>query len=201
MIATSNSKFDCIVAGGGLQAGLLMLALNHFQPQARVLVIEKNARLFGNHTWSFHPADAPSSATWLDSIPMTTWPAYRVRFPEFEKRVDLGYSSFSSDQLFDAIDSLAHDGKLEVMNRTAVCDLSTNSLTTDCGQTFESDLILDCRGTKFDGLPDCGYQKFHGFEVELKDFDWPETIPTLMDATVDQQDGFRFLYVLPFSRR
>lgn len=46
----------------------------------------------------------------------------------------------------------------------------------------------------------CGYQKFVGLEVELsRDLERRE--PLLMDMSVPQHDGFRFVYVLPFSAR
>ena len=44
------------------------------------------------------------------------------------------------------------------------------------------------------------YQKFVGLELDL-DRDGPWEVPIVMDATVSQADGFRFVYVLPFSRR
>jgi lycopene beta-cyclase len=43
-----------------------------------------------------------------------------------------------------------------------------------------------------------GYQKFVGVEVELERPS-SEDIPVLMDATVSQNDGYRFVYLLPFS--
>lgn len=50
--------FDYVIAGGGLQAGLLVLALRHREPTATIAVVERADTLGGNHTWSFHEADS-----------------------------------------------------------------------------------------------------------------------------------------------
>jgi lycopene beta-cyclase len=43
-----------------------------------------------------------------------------------------------------------------------------------------------------------GFQKFWGLEVKTQE---PHGLihPTLMDATVEQKDGYRFIYLLPYS--
>jgi len=45
-----------------------------------------------------------------------------------------------------------------------------------------------------------GYQKFFGFEIEI-DYEWPVCKPIIMDDSVDQTDGFHFVYTLPFTPR
>ena len=88
------------------------------------------------------------------------------------------------------------------MTDTDVINVSEDSVLTRCGQLIRGRLVIDCRGPgaqkiQFAG---CGYQKFHGFELELED-DWPSKSPIIMESVVDQKDGFRFLYTLPFTPR
>lgn len=196
-------EYDFLIAGGGLQAGLLALAIGNHQPDARVLILEKNDRLFGNHTWSFHDSDVSKSVTWLKAVSCRHWPAYKVKFPGCEKRINLGYSSFSSAQLDAAVEAIALQGNLEIQTGHSVETISEESVLTGSSATFTAKTIVDCRGTRPEQLPSmrCGFQKFHGFEVELETHDWPDQLPILMDATVDQLDGFRFLYVLPLTER
>ena len=90
----------------------------------------------------------------------------------------------------------------QLMTNTDVINISEESVLTRCGQLIRGRLVIDCRGPgaqeiQFAG---CGYQKFHGFELELDD-DWPFEVPVIMESVVDQSDGFRFLYTLPFSSR
>ncbi len=197
-----NREYDFVIAGGGLQAGLLALAIHNHQTDARVLIVEENDRLFGNHTWSFHGSDVPESVTWLKAVSYQHWPAYKVKFPSYEKRINLGYCSFSSAQLNAAVEAVALQGNLDIQTGDSVEAISADSLQTASGATFTGKVIVDCRGARRDHSSiRCGFQKFHGFEVELEQQEWPDRLPILMDATVDQQDGFRFLYVLPLTSR
>ncbi len=89
---------DYIIIGGGLQGGLLTLAIKHQQPNATVLLIERDRKIGGNHTWSFHPQDVPAEARpWIEPLVTSRWQNYFVRFPGFERRVNLPYATISSD--------------------------------------------------------------------------------------------------------
>ena len=88
---------DYIIVGGGLQGGLLTLAIKHHRPEATILLIERNREVGGNHTWSFHPKDVPAEARpWIEPLVTTRWQSYFVRFPGFERRVNLPYATISS---------------------------------------------------------------------------------------------------------
>ena len=88
------------------------------------------------------------------------------------------------------------------MTHTRVIKISDDAVLTACGKVISGSLVIDCRGPSFrrQVFAGCGYQKFFGFEIELSE-DWPEREPIIMDALADQQDGFRFLYTLPFTPR
>jgi lycopene beta-cyclase len=200
MIA-SRTTYDYVMVGGGLQAGLLALAIDYYQPEAKVLLLEKNERLFGNHTWSFHRGDVSRELDWLKSLPMNQWPAYTVHFPGLDRKVELPYCSTSSRQFETAIDHVIHRrGNLDVRTSTTVSELGSHRVLTSDGMEFQGGRIVDCRGQVPHRISGVGFQKFYGLEIEL-DEDWPDHLPVLMEANVDQSDGFRFLYVLPFTRR
>jgi lycopene beta-cyclase len=87
-------------------------------------------------------------------------------------------------------------------------EIGPQHLTTDDGITHEGALVVDGRGLggdslgadprSLDGPKTCGYQKFTGLTLETPT---PHgiTYPIVMDARVDQTEGFRFVYVLPWS--
>jgi len=94
---------DYIIIGGGLQGGLLTLAIKYHRPKATILLIERDRKVGGNHTWSFHPRDVPTVARpWIEPLVTSRWQSYFVRFPGFERRVNLSYATISSD-VFAAI--------------------------------------------------------------------------------------------------
>ncbi len=210
----TDKIFDYILVGGGLQSGLLALAIRHHQPEARVLLVERDCQLAGKHTWSFHPDDVPASAAaWVNPAVEHRWPSYQIRLSRFEKQINLAYASISSSYLADVVSRLfesecnstfeARDSRSALLLRTEVTEIHSQEITTQSGETYNGRMVIDCRGPKpAQELPfaQCGYQKFWGFEIELQS-DWPFAGPTIMDDRIDQSDGFRFIYSLPFHRR
>ena len=95
-----TSDFDYVLVGGGLQSGLLALALKHHHPDARVALIERDGQIGGNHTWSFHPGDVPESCrTWIEPLIKYRWSGYDVRLGTFRRHVGLPYASIPSESL------------------------------------------------------------------------------------------------------
>ncbi|MEC8555664.1 MAG: lycopene beta-cyclase CrtY [Planctomycetota bacterium] len=209
MRVTNETVFDYVLVGGGLQAGLLVLSIKHEQPGAKILVIERGEKYGGNHTWSFHRSDIPVEAEgWLCSLPTVDWSSYQVCFPGFQSKVGLPYSSTTSELLGRAVKSLLAEEGSRLLLNAEVVSARFNEVKTADGSHFVARCVIDCRGqhgTSNDKEPSSircklGYQKFYGAEIELES-DWPTSSPTLMDARVDQTDGFHFIYVLPFTRR
>jgi lycopene beta-cyclase len=197
-------EYDYILVGGGLQTGLLVLALQQHRPDAKLLIIERDLELGGNHTWSFHRDDL-SPRMWHCVAPLVEhqWPAYQVRIRGFRRRVSLGYASISSRRFAEVIRARidAWPGST-LLTGTTVTQVHSDHVVTDAGNRLGAAVVIDNRGPdaamrkQFVG----GYQKFWGFEIEL-DADWPLEDPVVMDDAADQFDGFRFFYTLPFTKR
>jgi len=203
----TSEAWDYCLVGGGLQASLLVLALRHHQPQARVLVLEKRTRpeetlQADGQTWSCHSSDIPAgSLAWMSSLPITRWPAYNVCFPNFQRRVNIGYCSVRSWDLQQGVQKLfASDGSdQQWLWGQAVSQVHSDRVVLESGETFAARCVIDCRGqaNQLSGHG-IGYQKFFGWEVELES-PWQHDIPMVMDVDRQQHDGFRFTYVLPFA--
>ena len=89
-----------MLVGGGLQNGLLALALRARRPEARIALVEREATLGGNHTWSFHEGDVPEAAReWTEPLVAHRWPAYDVRFPGLERTLRHAYATIPSSRL------------------------------------------------------------------------------------------------------
>lgn len=102
-----NRSFDYIIVGAGLQGGLLGLAINHYQPQASVLLVDDGDQIGGNHTWSFHQGDIPPRAwPWLDQVITSRWSSYEVKFPDFKRQVCIPYASIDSGYFGRTIEQL-----------------------------------------------------------------------------------------------
>ena len=122
-----NEFYDYIIVGGGLQGGLLTLAIRYHNPDATILLIERGKSVGGNHTWSFHPDDVPESAQpWIEPLVSSRWSEYVVRFPDFERRLNLPYASINSRHFADVIESAFQLPKSNTSRNEASSGVQTN---------------------------------------------------------------------------
>jgi len=191
-------EFDYVLVGGGLQNGLLTLALRAAGPLTRIALIELADRLGGNHTWCFHASDVPAGAdAWISPLVVHRWPGYRVVFPNFRRHIDGPYSAITSERLHEVVASRIGP-RSELLLGTNVTGVGPHEVTIDGGRTITGEVVVDARGPGAGAPTAGGYQKFLGLEVELGRPHGLD-LPILMDATVDQEDGFHFVYILPLG--
>ena len=88
---------DIAVLGGGLAGGLIALALAKLRPELRVVVVERDDRLGGNHVWSFFATDLPQGGTELvEPLIAARWADYEVRFPRLRRHLRTPNTNASS---------------------------------------------------------------------------------------------------------
>jgi lycopene beta-cyclase len=125
------------------------------------------------------------------------WPAQRVIFPRYQRQLDCGYASIPSDALAEHVESQTG---IALNTGQRVAEVRLDSVVTDAGETIAGTAVLDGRGpSSADGMV-LGFQKFVGREVVTERPHGIE-LPVIMDASVSQADGYRFVYVLPFDER
>lgn len=190
------NRADVVIAGGGLAGGLIALRLKARDPSLRVVVLESGATLGGVHTWSHFQTDvSPEIDDWLRPLIVHCWAGYEVRFPAHRRSLTTEYRSVTSERFHEVVSSALGD---DAWTGAKVADLAADRVTLADGRVLEAPCVIDARGPR--ETPDLvlGWQKFVGLEVETIA---PHGLqrPIIMDATVDQLDGYRFLYSLPFS--
>lgn len=189
---------DVLLVGGGLANCLIALRLHALRPDLRITILESGAAPGGNHTWSFHGSDLrPAEREWLLPLASHSWQYYEVCFPERQRRIAGAYYSLSSERLRQAVMALPG---ADIRCGVRAAKVAPQAVQLSDGQTLGARLVIDGRGT---GAGDSAglvlrYQKFLGQELQLAG---PHglTGPLLMDATVEQRDGYRFVYLLPFG--
>jgi lycopene beta-cyclase len=188
---------DLVLVGGGLANSLIAYRLAVVRPEIRVLLIERGPALGGNHTWSFHEDDLTAAQHhWLAPFVEHSWSGYEVRFPGRRRRIDRRYFSFSSPHLHAVVSESLGE---RVILDTSAKDISPAGVMAEDGRRFDAHAVIDGRGEQPSPHVTLRYQKFLGQVLELET-DHGLTDPILMDATVPQRDGFRFIYTLPYSR-
>ncbi|WP_419826745.1 lycopene beta-cyclase CrtY [Sphingomonas sp.] len=188
---------DLAIVGGGLAGGLIALAVHQARPDARVLLIEGGEALGGNHVWSFFEDDvAPSDRPLVDSLIAHRWPDYDVSFPARRRTLPSAYHSITSER-FDAALRSALPAERLLTGRRAI-GVSPRAVVLADGTRIEAAGVIDARGPGDLSLLTLGWQKFVGRELVLEA---PHGLdrPVVMDATVEQIDGYRFVYLLPFA--
>ncbi len=192
-----NGAADIAVLGGGLAGGLIALALAKLRPELRVLLIERGERLGGNHVWSFFASDLPpGGADLVAPLIAARWDRYEVRFPAFRRELATPYHSVTSARFDAALREALPDGA--ILCRADVTKADAGGVALADGRAIKAGGVIDARGLA--GLPHMsgGWQKFLGQMVRTAA---PHGLahPVVMDATVPQADGYRFVYCLPFS--
>lgn len=172
------------------------MRLAETRPRFRIQIIEAAGTLCGNHTWSFFASDLTDiQAARLDPLVAFRWTGYEVRFRDRYKRLTTGYRSITSDALRTATEQrLAGAVKFNAPVVTATDD----HVVLQGGAKLTAPCVIDARGGRTTPNLAVGYQKFLGQEVQL-DVPHGLRVPLLMDATVEQLDGFRFVYTLPLD--
>ncbi|MBK7862647.1 MAG: lycopene beta-cyclase CrtY [Archangiaceae bacterium] len=193
----SAPSAELLLVGGGLANGLLAARLCALRPEVPFTLLEAGLTLGGNHTWSFHESDVSAEALgWLAALGARRFEGHQVKLPGCERALSGAYWSLRSDDFHRAL-SARLAGRVRFGAR--VRELGARRVELEGGEVLEArGAVIDARARPPEGP--CGYQKFLGQELELEA---PHGLscPLLMDATVEQLDGFRFIYVLPWSER
>jgi lycopene beta-cyclase len=173
---------DISILGGGLAGGLIAFALSQRRPEVRVALIERERTLGGNHVWSFFDSDIADEDRWIVA-PFVShrWDGYDVCFPKHRRMLSTGYNSIESEQ-FDRV----------LRERLPAESVRLGAAVEPEGAA------IDARGAGDLSTLDLGWQKFVGRVLRVAG-GHGLTRPVVMDATVEQIDGYRFVYLLPFD--
>ncbi|QOY95875.1 lycopene beta-cyclase CrtY [Massilia sp. UMI-21] len=188
--------YDLVLAGGGLANGLLAWRLRALRPELRILLLEGGEHIGGNHTWSFHDSDlSPSQRGWIAPLVSSRWPRYAVAFPDLARTLEGGYASITSSDFARVIEPALG---ASLLTRVRIASVTPTTVVLANGQAIHARAVIDGRGMRPTTRLSLGYQTFLGQELRLAR---PHGLaaPVIMDAAVEQQGGYRFVYLLPFG--
>ena len=194
--------YDIAIAGGGLSGALIALALRARRPDVSVALVEGGPVIGGHHLWSFFASDiADADRELVEPLIAARWDAgYDVAFPEYRRTLPTPYRSIASENLARTVAAAMPCDA--VLTDAPVGLLDAAGITLQDGRRIAAGAVIDARGMGPEQLPALqgGWQKFAGQMLEL-DAPHGVTRPVVMDASVAQHDGYRFVYVLPFGER
>ena len=190
---------DMIIVGAGLSGLLTAWRCLDVNPDLSIEIIEASDRIAGDHTWSFNLTDvAEDLRDWVKPFIAYRWDSYDVKFPKRERTLDIVYCTGNSDTLRACVQPHIESGRLKLRLKTSVETLGPDHVVLKGGEKLEAKCVLDARGFEPNDDVFLGYQKFVGHVIKTKT---PHGLqrPIIMDATVEQLGGYRFVYCLPYS--
>jgi lycopene beta-cyclase len=190
-------KSRVILVGGGLANGLIAWRLQS-NPAVELTLLERDATLGGNHTWSFHDTDVDDAQMqWLQPFVAASWPGHDVKFPERQRQLAGGYLSITAERFHATLAPVLGE---RMRFGVRVHSIAGDHVVLESGEVLRADVVLDGRGPGPVPSLEVRYQKFLGQFLELRE-EHGLTRPLLMDGTIPQRDGYRFVYTLPFGPR
>jgi lycopene beta-cyclase len=192
-----RNQIDIAILGGGLAGGLFAFALAKARPDLSLLLVESGETFGGNHVWSFFASDVDGpGAALVEPLIVHRWQGYDVHFPRHSRTLATAYRSITSARLNAHLRAVLPAAAL--LTGAAVGAARPDGFTLANGQEIAAGAVIDARGAGALAHMAGGWQKFLGQVLRLAA---PHglTRPVVMDARVDQGDGYRFVYCLPFS--
>lgn len=178
-----------------MSSSILAYRLLRSRPEINFLILEKEASFSSRETWSFHSSDLLSKdMEWVLPLTSKTWSGYDVVFPEMKRQlIGAQYHSVRSFDLHRKLDLVRYTRFL-----AEVSSLSDQGVYLRNGEFLSAKCVIDGRGLLKSSSIRAGFQKFVGIDFELSE---PHGLsrPLLMDASVEQIDGYRFFYMLPWT--
>ena len=190
---------DMIIVGAGLSGILTAWRCLDVNSELTVEIIEAADKIAGDHTWSFNLTDvAEDLRDWIEPFIAYHWDSYDVKFPKRKRTLDIPYCTGNSGTLRACVKPHIDSGRLKLRLNTSVETLASDHVILERGERFEARCVLDARGFEPNEDVFLGYQKFVGHVIKTKQPHGVER-PIIMDATVEQLGGYRFVYCLPYS--
>jgi len=186
-----------LIAGGGLAACMAALAVKRLRPDVPLLVVEEGKSFGGAGYRSFADAElGPEGAALIGPLAVERWPGFYVAFPGFSRKLKSEWAGFSADDLHRAmVETLAPK---QYRLGTKVVAVREDALVLDGGETIKAEGAIDARGAASLSTLDLVYEARLERDYLLRA---PHRVdrPVLIDATVDQAGGLRFMQCVPLS--
>ncbi|MFC3101936.1 lycopene beta-cyclase CrtY [Altererythrobacter lauratis] len=189
---------DMVIAGGGLAGGLIALAVARQHPGMTVRLVEAGPAPGGNHRWSVFSSDLTDEGhDLLLPVKQTVWDAgNEVVFPGHSRQLAAPYRSIASTDFAAALARELPQGAIQV--NAPIAALDKGGVTLADGTRIDATRVIDARGALPSPHLHGGWQVFMGRHLATHA---PHglTRPIIMDASVPQLGGYRFVYVLPLG--
>ena len=186
-----------VIAGGGLAACMAALAMARLRADVPLLIVEEAETFGGEGYRSFADAElGQDGAELLGPLAVERWPGFYVAFPGFSRKLKAEWAGLAAADLHRAMIETLDPRQYRL--GTKVVAVREDALVLDGGETIKAEGAIDARGAANLSTLDLIY------EARLERdylFKAPHRVdrPVLVDATVDQSGGLRFMQCVPLG--
>ena len=201
----AHPEYDLIVIGGGC-AGLSLARLLIEDYNLRVLILEHRDAYSDDRTWCFWEKSDHS----LKNLEAKAWATWQFSCADddiysHKSDSDLAYRCIRSGSFYKHVQNhIDKSNHLSLMMSVRVNDIQANAksvrLTTDRGE-FYSRWVIDTRPLQDPVVERQFGQHFLGIEIECDQDMFDDQVAQIMRNMQQDEYGFRFTYLLPFSKR
>lgn len=196
--SSAFARADVVLVGGGLANGLIALRLRAMRPDLKVILLEREPRIAGEHTWRWFQTDVgPGVAAWLRPLTTHRWSGWDLRFPGFERHLDTPCLALSADRLRQAVGAALG---ANVWLGVHVTEVTPHQVTLADGRRIAAGTVIDGRGARRTRSLVVTWRAFLAREVTLKAAH-RLTHPILLDATETADGRCPGFCVLPLDSR
>ena len=200
------TKYDYIIAGGGLSGLSLAYYLNQTKLRDKtILILDQDSKTTNDHNWCFWEKGETNA---FEGIMLRKWQQVYFHGTNFSKVLDLGNYQYKWLRSIDFYNFVKADlatnpnvefrqEKVERIKDTPDGGFVITEKNQYLGQyVFDSIYALKLNLPRQHNM----LQHFKGWEISVSNPTFDVTCPTMMDYRVPQSGvGVRFMYVLPES--
>ena len=187
-----------LIAGGGLAGSLAAIAIARSRPEVPLMLVEEGESFGGSdRLWCFQEDELDEQGLALIS-PLIShrWPGYYVAFPGQSRKFKSALAAVRTADVDRAVRETLRPDQYRLGTKAVA--VREDELILLGGEKLKADGAIDARGAANLSMLDLGWRKSMAREYL---FAQPHQVdrPVLIDATVDQHDGYRFMQCIPFT--
>lgn len=200
-------QYDYIICGAGCAGLSLSMHLsNTLFRHKKILILDKDEKTSNDRTWCFW--DKSSDIFSYDDIVSHSWPKIRIsdQSRRFVKNLDpLEYKRIKSLDFYEKAKGIISQAPNIEWKKEEVVDINEDGnsvvVTSSKGDYSASYCFNSIPKSENDQKEYLLKQHFLGWIIEFDKEVFEKDVADLMDFRMPQEDGVRFSYVLPFSRK
>jgi lycopene beta-cyclase len=186
-----------VIAGGGLAGAMAALAMARHRPEVPLLIIEEAETFGGTGIRTFSDAELGGAGEkLLGAEAVARWPGIYLSFPSLNRNLRIDWAGFGAVDLHRALVEVLDPKQYRL--GTKVVAVREDTLVLDGGEEIKAEGAIDARGATNLSMLDLLYEARLEREYLCSA---PHKVdrPVLIDASVDQNGGLRFMQCVPLS--